>query len=157
MVYIIKINVDGGCRANGQPGSIACAAAAFKDENGKYYGKKTEALPSFPRPTNQQAEITAVILGLEMALERYDQLSSTPWLDVTIYSDSAFAVNCMTKWVVKWIKNGWTNSKGHEVANQDLIKKAVDLDNRLKEEGDRADHFCQRGYSNGLGGQVTHN
>ncbi|KAL4788888.1 ribonuclease H-like domain-containing protein [Aspergillus venezuelensis] len=71
-----------------------------------------------------------------MALERYDQLSSNPWLKVTIYSDSAFAVNCMTKWVFKWIENGWTNSKGLEVANQDLIEKAVDLDNRLKEEGD---------------------
>ncbi|KAL4788889.1 hypothetical protein BDV19DRAFT_374934, partial [Aspergillus venezuelensis] len=52
MVYIIKINVDGGCRGNGQPGSIAGAAAAFKDENGKYHGNKTKALPSFPRPTN---------------------------------------------------------------------------------------------------------
>ncbi|KAL4798705.1 hypothetical protein BDV19DRAFT_356779 [Aspergillus venezuelensis] len=53
-----------------------------------------------------------------MAVERYDQLSSNPWLNVMIYSDSAFVVN-------------W-----HEVANQDLIKKAVDLDDRLKEEGD---------------------
>ncbi|KAL4798706.1 hypothetical protein BDV19DRAFT_356780 [Aspergillus venezuelensis] len=52
MVYIIKINVDGGCRANSQPGLITSAAAAFKDENGKYHGKKAIALPSFPRLTN---------------------------------------------------------------------------------------------------------
>ncbi|KAL3470239.1 ribonuclease H1 [Aspergillus californicus] len=136
MVYIIKIHVDGGCRANGQPDSIAGAAAAFKNESGKYHGETKEALPSSPRPTNQQAEIISIILGLEKALERYDQLTSNPWLDVTIYSDSRYAVDCMTKWVYKWSNNGWTNSEGNKVANRDLIMEAVDLDDRLKEKGD---------------------
>ena len=95
MVYIIKIHVDGGCRANGQPGSIGAAAAAFKDASGRFHGETTEDLPSYTAPTNQRAEITSVILGLRMALKRYDQLHSDPWLDVTIYSDSAFAVYCM--------------------------------------------------------------
>ncbi|KAL5337426.1 ribonuclease H-like domain-containing protein [Aspergillus crustosus] len=89
MVYIIKIHVDGGCRANGQPGLIAGAAAAFKN---KY--------------------------------------------DIMIYSDSRYAVNCITKWVYKWSNNGWMNSEGNEVANQDLIVEAVDLDDRLKKKGD---------------------
>lgn len=136
MVYIIKIHVDGGCRANGQPGSIGAAAAAFKDASGRFHGETTEDLPSYTAPTNQRAEITSVILGLRMALKRYDQLHSDPWLDVTIYSDSAFAVNCMEEWVYKWIKNGWMNCKGNEVANRDLIEEAVVLNDRLKEKGD---------------------
>ncbi|KAL5335552.1 hypothetical protein BJX70DRAFT_374822 [Aspergillus crustosus] len=52
MVYIIKIHVDGGCRANSQPGLIAGAAAAFKNENSKYYGEIKEALPLSPRLMN---------------------------------------------------------------------------------------------------------
>mmetsp|Transcript_34705 Transcript_34705/g.99891 ORF Transcript_34705/g.99891 Transcript_34705/m.99891 type:complete len:102 (-) Transcript_34705:48-353(-) len=28
----------------------------------------------------------------------------------------------MRKWLKKWKKNGWTNSSGNDVANQDLIK-----------------------------------
>lgn len=136
MVYIIKIHVDGGCRGNGQPGSIGAAAAAFKNEHGHYNTETKQALPSFPTPTNQRAELTSVILGLEKALERYHQLNSNPWLDVTIYCDSKYAVNCLTKWVHKWSNNGWKNSEGNEVANRDLIEEAMDLEERLKEEGD---------------------
>ncbi|CAK43597.1 ribonuclease H-like protein [Aspergillus niger CBS 101883] len=121
---------------NGQPGSIGAAAAAFKDASGRFHGETTEDLPSYTAPTNQRAEITSVILGLRMALKRYDQLHSDPWLDVTIYSDSAFAVDCMEEWVYKWIRNGWMNCKGNEVANRDLIEEAVVLSDRLKEKGD---------------------
>ncbi|OJI87201.1 hypothetical protein ASPTUDRAFT_64500 [Aspergillus tubingensis CBS 134.48] len=136
MVYFMKIHVDGGCRANGQPGSIGAAAAAFKGTSGKFYGETTEDLLSYTAPTNQRAEITSVILGLKMALKRSEQLSSGPRLDVTIYSDSTYAVNCMEKWIYKWIRNGWINRKGNEVANRDLLEKAVVLDSRLKQKGD---------------------
>ncbi|KAL4993121.1 ribonuclease H-like protein [Aspergillus recurvatus] len=131
MVYTIEVYVDGGCRGNGQPGSIGAAAAAIKNKYSKYRGW-AEALPSFPAPTNQRAEIASIILGLEKALERYSQLYSNPWLDITIYSDSKYAVNCMNVWVYKWVNNGWTNSAGKEVANRDLIEKALDLDNLLR-------------------------
>lgn len=135
MVYTIEIYVDGGCRGNGQPGSIGAAAAAIKNKYGKYHGW-TKALPSSSAPTNQRAEITSIILGLEKALERYDQLNSKPQLAVTIYSDSRYAVNCMKEWVYKWSKKGWTNSTGNEVANRDLIEEASDLDDLLKERAD---------------------
>ncbi|PYH29101.1 ribonuclease H-like protein [Aspergillus neoniger CBS 115656] len=115
MVYIMKIYVDGGCRANGQPGSIGAAAAAVKSAS---------------------AEITSIILGLRMALDKSDHLYSQPRLDVTIYSDSTYAVICMEKWIYKWISNGWMNRKGIEVANRDLLEKAAVLDGRLKEKGD---------------------
>ncbi|KAL2809376.1 ribonuclease H-like domain-containing protein [Aspergillus granulosus] len=135
MVYTIEIYVDGGCRGNGQPGSIGAAAAAIKNRHGKYHGW-SKALPSSPTPTNQRAEITSIILGLEKALERYDELYLDPRLAVTIYSDSRYAVNCMNKWVYKWTRNGWTNSEGNEVANRDLIEEASDLDDQLNEKGD---------------------
>ncbi|PYH66711.1 ribonuclease H1 [Aspergillus vadensis CBS 113365] len=136
MVYIMKIHVDGGCRANGQPGSIGAAAAAFKSVSGIFHRETKEVLPSHPAPTNQGAEITSIILGLRMALDKSDHLYSDPRLDVTIYSDSTFAVNCMEKWIYKWINNGWINRKGIELANRDLLEKAAVLDGRLKEKGD---------------------
>jgi ribonuclease HI len=134
MVYVMEIYVDGGCRGNGQPGSIGAAAAVFKL---RYGGQEvwTSRLASYPRPTNQRAEISAIILALEQALEKYDGLDGSPWLDVTIYSDSRYAVDCMTNWVYKWVRNGWRNAAGQEVANRDLIEKASDLDDQLKEDG----------------------
>lgn len=93
-------------------------------------------LPSSPSPTNQRAEITAIILALERALEKYRDLDSDPYIDVTIYSDSRYAINCMTTWVYKWVRNGWRSAAGDEVANRDLIEEAYDLHCELKEEGD---------------------
>lgn len=101
MVYTMKIYVDGGCRGNGQPGAIGAAAAVFQFKWGKQRAW-TRVLPRHPRPTNQRAEITAIILALELALERYRNLDSYPWIDVKIYSDSKYAVNCMNVWMDKW-------------------------------------------------------
>lgn len=134
MVYTMEIYVDGGCRGNGQPGSIGAAAAVFKLRSGQQTAW-TRILPDYPPPTNQRAEITAIILALEQALQRYAELRSNPWLDVKIYSDSRYAIGCMTAWIYKWSKNGWINAAGKSVANQDLIQEASHLDDKLKEEG----------------------
>ncbi|PQE12450.1 ribonuclease H1 protein [Rutstroemia sp. NJR-2017a BVV2] len=85
MVYTMKIYVDGGCRGNGQPGAIGAAAAVFKSRWGRDK-TWTRQLPYYPPPTNQRAEITAIILALELALKKYDGLDSNPRVNVTIYS-----------------------------------------------------------------------
>ncbi|KAG8424609.1 hypothetical protein J3458_001382 [Metarhizium acridum] len=135
MVYIMEIYVDGGCRGNGQWGAIGAAAVAFKKRSGKHQCW-TRHLPIFLTPTNQRAEITAIIMALEKALEKYRELESNPYLDVKIYSDSRYAINCMTTWIYKWSRNGWRNAAGNEVANKDFIQEASLLDDELKEEGD---------------------
>jgi len=71
--------------------------------------------------TNQRMELTAI----EKALE-YAYAVRRPNEKVTIYSDSAYAVNCFNEnWYLSWMQNGWLNSKGKEVANQDLWYKIV--------------------------------
>ncbi|RDL38402.1 Uncharacterized protein BP5553_02742 [Venustampulla echinocandica] len=134
MVYTMKIYVDGGCRRNGRPGSTGAAAAVVEYRNG---GQKawTRILPRRPPPTNQRAEITAIILALQLALEKIDELHSNPKINVKIYSDSKYAVGCMTDWIYKWSQNGWINAAGNAVANQDLIREASRLDDRLRDEG----------------------
>jgi ribonuclease HI len=135
MVYIMETYNDGGCRGNGQPGAIGAAAAAFKTRYGGYK-TWTRELPWYPTPKNQRAEITAIIVALEQALERYRELDGNHWLDVKIYSDSRYAVDCMTKWIYKWSNNGWINYAGRSVANRDLLEEASALDDSLKEEGE---------------------
>lgn len=126
--------MDGGCRGNGQRDAIGAAAAAIKTRRGAYYGY-TINLPLYPTPMNQRAEIMSIILGLEKALERCDELISDPCVDVTIYSDSRYAVNCMTNWVCKWFGNGWINSRGNEVTNRDLLEEALDIEAQLMMKG----------------------
>ncbi|RDW83635.1 RNase H [Aspergillus mulundensis] len=155
MVYTMKIYTDGGCRNNGYTNAKGAAAAVFKTRHRTLsYTRKLPSTES-PSPTSQRAEITAIIIALEEALRRYRNLASDPYLSVTIYSDSRYAVNCMSEWIYKWSNNGWKNSMGNPVANQDLLRRASSLDDDLRDEGDveyiwiprsenfRADELCQ--------------
>lgn len=64
--------------------------------------------------TNQLMEILAV-------MEACDWASNSEYIkdhDVTIYSDSAYVINCFKdKWYINWENNGWKNSKGETIAN----------------------------------------
>jgi ribonuclease HI len=132
MPYRMDFYVDGGCRRNGYDGAIGAAAAVHR----KKWDRKsiwTRALPIYPAPTNQRAEISAIMLALELALEKSETLSTS--LNLTIHSDSKYAIACMDNWIYKWCRNGWTNSRGYPVGNRDLIEKASRLDDEVKEIG----------------------
>jgi ribonuclease HI len=155
MVYIMKIYVDGGCRRNGSSNAIGAASAFHKLRWGRSW-YSTQRLGGYRNATNQRAEITAIILGLKMVLARYKKLDLNPYLRVTIHSDSKYAVNCMNDWIYKWSSNGWVNSRGEDVANQDLIREASSLDDDVKElgqveyvwiprsENEEADRYCNQ-------------
>lgn len=134
-MYTMKIYVDGACRGNGHPGSKGAAAAVIQYRNGMQ-DSWTRILPYHPPPTNQRAEITAIMLAQELALEKIDELHNDPRVTITIYSDSKYAIGCMTDWVYKWRNNGWINSGGNPVANRDLIQDASDLHDRLEDVAD---------------------
>lgn len=126
--------MDGGCRHNGTNRACA-AAAAVRMTRWKIHWRCEVLLGGSENSTNQRAEITAIILALEIALEKYEELVSSPQLKLTIFSDSKYAVGCMNEWIYKWTSNGWKNSRGEDVANQDLIRRASDLDDKLTELG----------------------
>ncbi|KAK1144924.1 hypothetical protein N8T08_004639 [Aspergillus melleus] len=125
---------DGGCRGNGKRDAIGAAVAVHVRRWGKsiYWAR---SLPTYPPPTNQRAEIMGIILALKLALKRYQDLASYPRLCVTINTDSKYAIGCMTEWIHKWRNNEWTNARGIEVANRELIEKASDLHDRVEELG----------------------
>jgi ribonuclease HI len=68
--------------------------------------------------TNNRAEMLAIIKSI-------DSLSSKGFFDISenlmiINCDSAYIVNAFEDgWIDKWKKNGWKNSKGEDVVNQD--------------------------------------
>lgn len=135
MPYKMVFNTDGGCLDNGKPYAIGAAACCLKNRWTENYTYKTRILPRLPTPTSQRAELTAVILALEWALERYEELRGYPKLRVTIMMDSKYVFGCMTEWVDKWMDNGWLNARGTDVANRDLIEEALELEERVEELG----------------------
>ena len=81
------------------------------DDEKIYEGAGTGAIGT----TNQQMELAAVIEALDWINNNCDIGDGST---ITIYSDSAYIINCYTdKWYVNWMSNGWKNSKGEDVAN----------------------------------------
>ncbi|MEQ8237321.1 MAG: ribonuclease HI [Syntrophomonadaceae bacterium] len=115
----IIIYTDGAC--SGNPGPGGWAAVLLSQD------KKKEIRGGEPETTNQRMELKAVIEALRA-------LKVKEW-DVTVYSDSAYLVNAFQqKWLDKWQRNGWRNSKKEPVANQDLWQELLHLTslNRVK-------------------------
>lgn len=69
--------------------------------------------------TNNKCELMAVIDACKFAQAHLLE-------PVTIYSDSAYVINCYKqKWYKNWIYNGWTNYKREPVANQELWEQLI--------------------------------
>jgi len=82
-------------------------------------GQRTELSGGFRKTTNNRMELLACIKGLD-ALE-------TP-ATVSLYSDSAYVVNGITKgWAKSWKRNGWRKSNGEAALNPDLWEKLLAL------------------------------
>ncbi|PWV97955.1 ribonuclease HI [Paenibacillus cellulosilyticus] len=100
----IMIYTDGAC--SGNPGPGGWGAVLFFGQH------KKEISGGEKYTTNNRMEIQAVIEALQILKEP---------CKAAVYSDSAYVVNCFqNNWIRGWLRNGWKNSKGHPVENQDL-------------------------------------
>ncbi|PGH13771.1 hypothetical protein AJ79_03470 [Helicocarpus griseus UAMH5409] len=109
----LRIYTDGSSLRNGAMGAKAGV--------GVYFGPGDESRNvSEPlkgnRQTNQRAELTAIIRALDIAPRHRD---------VTIFTDSKYAINCVTVWFVNWQRNKWMTSDNKPVENKDLIQSTL--------------------------------
>jgi ribonuclease HI len=65
--------------------------------------------------TNNRAELCAILEALKLAAGQR----------CIIRTDSRYAIDCLTKFMPAWQRNGWRTVKGEPVKNQDLLQ---DLD-----------------------------
>jgi len=107
----VTIYTDGACSGNPGPGGWGAVLM---------YGQHIKEMSGAePNTTNNRMELQA-------AIEALSQLKEP--CKVTLYSDSAYLVNCFKQgWYKGWLKNGWKNSKGQPVENQDLWKELLRL------------------------------
>lgn len=72
--------------------------------------------------TNQQMELIAAIRGLSWWTNSFHSLND----NVTVFSDSAYLINCyVERWYINWQNNGWHNSKKEPVANRYLWQRLI--------------------------------
>lgn len=68
------------------------------------------------RQTSARAELAAIARALEVVRRDFN---------IAIFSDSKYAVNCLTAWYVGWQRNNWMTSDGRPVENKDIIQSIL--------------------------------
>ena len=115
----IKIYCDGAC--SGNPGNAGSGLAIYSNKKNPVllYGAYEE------EGTNNIAELNALHQALVIARQTNSQNI------ISIFSDSKYAIDCITTWAYSWKKNGWSK-KGGEIKNLELIIEAHTLYKKLK-------------------------
>ena len=115
----IKIYCDGAC--SGNPGNAGSGLAIYSNKKKPVllYGAYEE------EGTNNIAELNALHQALLIARQTNSENI------ISIFSDSKYAIDCITTWEYSWKKNGWSK-KGGEIKNLELIIEAHTLYEKLK-------------------------
>lgn len=107
----LDIYTDGAC--SGNPGSGGYGVVML------YKGARKEISQGYKTTTNNRMEALAVIKALEALKEP---------CEVTLYSDSKYVVDSITKgWVYNWKKRNWIKSDKKKALNVDLWERLLPL------------------------------
>jgi ribonuclease HI len=144
MIY--NVYTDGSCDQGSASSATTNGGWAFivTDEQGVILFTDS----SFePNTTNNRTEMLAIIKSV-------DSMSEKGFFNIegnclTINCDSAYIVNAFEDgWIDKWKKNGWKNSKGEDVVNQDywnlLIGQKSQYNIKFKKVKRRSNPFAKK-------------
>lgn len=114
----LDIYTDGAC--SGNPGLGGYGVVML------YKGARKEISQGYKTTTNNRMEALAVIKALEALKEP---------CEVTLYSDSKYVVDSITKgWVYNWKKRNWIKSDKKKALNVDLWERLLPLLEKHKVE-----------------------
>ncbi|KAI9674857.1 MAG: hypothetical protein M1829_003597 [Trizodia sp. TS-e1964] len=132
---VLKIYTDGSSLGNGSAEAAAGVGVYFGPSDSR---NVSERLPG-RRQTNQRAELTAIFRALEISPRNRD---------ICIYTDSKYAIDCVTSWHVKWRQNNWQTAAGKAVENKDLVMSILDLMEARQKSGKKVDLHWLKGHAN---------
>lgn len=126
---LIIIYTDGACSGNPGPGGWG-AVLLYGDHRKDIFGGEKET-------TNNRMELSAVIESLKILKKPSN---------VSIYTDSKYVMDGITKWIFNWKKNGWKSANKKPIKNIDLWQE---LDKEVAKhqlkwtwvKGHNGDHF----------------
>lgn len=127
--------VDGSCIGNGagdharRRAAYAVVKAIVTQSGAQFIDQHAEAIDRALPQTNQYAELVAFQYAFtDIETKHPDNNSGNP---ITIYSDSMYAINCITTWGPLWKAQGWkrkaSGSGGKPLEHIHIIAPLVDF------------------------------
>ena len=107
------VYTDGACSGNPGPGGWG-ATINIGDETFEIFGGEDNT-------TNTRMELIAAIKALEYLNENHK---------ITLYTDSNYVKDGITKWIFNWKKNNWKTSAKKPVKNSDLWIQLDEIQNK---------------------------
>lgn len=122
---VLEFFTDGAASRNGKAGAAGGIGVFFGDGSPLNI---SEPLPASVTATNNVAELTAAVRGLDaVRLSVLPRLEPRARVSVVMLTDSMYAINCVTKWLPAWERNGWKTKTGAPVANRRLLERLARL------------------------------
>ena len=110
----VRIYTDGACRGNPGPGGWGALLI--------YRSREKELSGAEEHTTNNRMELTAAIEALQ-AVRRKCRIHLT--------TDSRYLMDGVRKWLPRWRRNRWLNSRKKPIANRDLWERLDELSSRF--------------------------
>lgn len=122
---------DGACSGNPGPGGygVVCLDKCYSQTISEYIEgyKINYKYSEYSRnTTNNRQELKAILHVLKLATEHSEY-------NFIIYSDSAYAVNCLINWCPMWAKNNWTRKGNKPILNLELIQEMYSIYLKIKD------------------------
>ena len=105
---------DGSARNNGRIGAKAGFGVHICDRTTTVH-QYAAKIPGHEPQTNQRAELRALEYVINYIADR-------GVVGATIYTDSKYGIDVVTKWCIGWARKGWRKADGKPVLHQDIIQ-----------------------------------
>lgn len=139
----VNIYADGSCINNGKPNAIASIGVWAQDFPDMCISERILS----DSQTNQVAELRAIERALDVG---------TRFNKVNVFTDSRYAINCVTVWCINWERNGWKSSKGKPPTNMKLIKRIINTIRSIESSGKIISFTFIAGHSGDEGNENAH-
>ena len=107
--------VDGACSGNGSSKASGGYGVVTLDDDGNFIS----AYQHFETgTTNNRQEMKAILYAMVNYGKRFP---------LTVYSDSAYAINTFSSWMYNWAENNWVKSDSKIPENLDLVQAYYNL------------------------------
>lgn len=139
----VNIYTDGSCINNGKSNATASIGIWVEGHLDMCVSECIESRPQ----TNQVAELCAIGRALDISNE---------FEKINIFTDSKYAMSCVTEWCFKWERNGWKSSRGKAPTNMELIKEVINKLRSLESSGKTISFTYIPGHSGNIGNNEAH-